>query len=196
MRAREAVTLGILAGGQGSRLGGIDKAWLTLDGEPQVLRVLRRLGDGFAGTLVSANRNLARFASHGLVAVPDPIAGIGPMGGLDALAAACSTPWLMTVPVDLPCPDGAARLSGVVATLAAAGRDGAVVEDDEGLQPLIALYRRDALREALAGALASGTYAVRALQAAMGLASIRFEGMRFGNLNRPEDLRVAGYRHE
>jgi molybdopterin-guanine dinucleotide biosynthesis protein A len=80
--------------------------------------------------------------------------------------------------------------------LAGAGGDGAVAEDDDGLQPLVALYRRDALRAAIAVALASGDFAVRSLQAALRLPLVRFEGVRFGNLNTPDDLRVAGYRHD
>jgi len=42
MVARGEVTLGILAGGRASRLGGRDKAWLQRDGVPQVLRIARR----------------------------------------------------------------------------------------------------------------------------------------------------------
>jgi len=31
------VTLGLLAGGRATRLGGVDKAWLLRDGEPQAI---------------------------------------------------------------------------------------------------------------------------------------------------------------
>ena len=51
--------------------------------------------------LVSANRDLERFEALGLTAVPDRTPDLGPIGGLDALAQACTTQWLLTIPVDL-----------------------------------------------------------------------------------------------
>jgi molybdopterin-guanine dinucleotide biosynthesis protein A len=99
--ASRDITLGLLAGGAGSRLGGVDKAWLQRSGVPQVLRLAKRLSGETASVLVSANRNLARYAEAGLVAIPDRHADIGPIAGLDTLAAACATPWMLTLPVDL-----------------------------------------------------------------------------------------------
>ena len=55
----------------------------------------------------------------------------------------------------------------------------------------VALYRVDALRDAVAGALAAQDYSVQAMQARMRLPRVRFAGLRFGNLNTPEDLREA-----
>ena len=71
--------------------------------------------------------------------------------------------------------------------------DGAVAEDDDGLQPLVALYRVESLRVAIAAALAAGEHAVHAMQARMGLSRVRFAGVRFGNLNSPADLQAAGF---
>ena len=90
MPARDAVTLGILAGGRATRLGGRDKAWLQRDGIPQVLRIARRFEAECGAVLVSANRDLPRYATHGLAAIQDRIADIGPLGGIDALASACT----------------------------------------------------------------------------------------------------------
>ena len=187
MLAPEALSLGILAGGRGSRLGGRDKAWIERDGLPQVLRIARRFGDQCGAVLVSANRDLPRHARHGLEAVPDRQPDIGPLGGLDALAAACTTPWLFTLPVDIVDPD-----ASLPRMLAQAGGQGAVARDDDGLQPLVALYRVEALRAALAAALADGEYSVRALQASLALPVVTFDGLRFGNLNTPADLLAAG----
>ncbi len=95
------ITLGILAGGRASRLGGIDKAWLERDGVPQVLRWSRRFAGEHGPLLVSANRDLERYAAHEIRAVCDRSRDLGPLGGLDALAAACETSWLLTLPVDV-----------------------------------------------------------------------------------------------
>lgn len=187
MLAAEELSLGILAGGRASRLGGRDKAWIERDGVPQVLRIAHRFSDECGAVMVSANRDLPRHARHGLQALMDRRPDLGPLGGLDALAAACTTPWLFTLPVDII--DADITLPRM---LAQAGGQGAVARDDDGLQPLVALYRLDALRAALASALADGEYSVRAMQAALALPVVAFAGLRFGNLNTPDDLAAAG----
>jgi molybdenum cofactor guanylyltransferase len=184
-----AVTLGILAGGRGTRLGGVDKAWLERNGEPQVLRLARRFDGEVDQVLVSANTGVGRYARHGLKVVADRIAGSGPLGGLEALASACATPWLLTVPVDVV---------GVNDCLlrrlrAAAGGGGAHAWDEEGPQPLVALWDRDRLRTAAAEALAAGELAVHALQARLEMTCVRLPGVRFGNLNTPGDLAAHGF---
>lgn len=182
------VTLGILAGGRATRLGGRDKAWLVRDGQAQVVRLAAALAGRCGAVLVSANTGLERYAAHGLATVRDRVPGLGPIGGLDSFAGACKTPWLLTVPVDVVDTNDC-----LLRTLASAGGDGAVAEDDDGPQPLVALYRCERLRQALPAALASGDYSVQALQAVLGLHRIRFAGVRFGNLNTPGDLRAAGF---
>ena len=182
-----SVTLGILAGGRATRLGGADKAWLERDGVAQVLRLSRRFSAEVAAILVSANRDPARYAAHGLHVVADTPAGLGPIGGLAALAAAARTPWLMSLPVDL-----LGVNECLLRTLQASGPRGAFAEDQQGIQPLVALWRVDLLRDALPVALAGGDYAVQHLQRHLGMAPVRFDGVRFGNLNTPADLVAAG----
>ena len=184
---RTKVTLGLLAGGRASRLGGRDKAWLQRAGVPQVIRLARRFEAECGALLVSANANLERYAEQGLPVVTDRVAGIGPISGLQALADACTTPWLLTLPVDL-----IGTNECLLRTLAMAGECGAVAEDDDGLQPLVALYRVEMLRTGLAAALAASEHAIQAMQARLDLPRVRFNGLRFGNLNTPEDLRAAG----
>jgi molybdopterin-guanine dinucleotide biosynthesis protein A len=187
MQAPASLALGMLAGGQATRLGGRDKAWLVRDGIAQVVRLARQFAPHCSEVWVSANRNLPRYAEHGLHAVADRVAQIGPMGGLDVLANACTTEWLLTVSVDvLQLPDT------LLPRLAQAGGQGAVACDDDGLQPLVALYRVDALRPALAAALAAQQHSVRQMQALLELPHVQFSGMYFGNINTPEDLRQAG----
>lgn len=186
--ARQQITLGILAGGRATRLGGRDKAWLERDGVPQVLRLAQRFGAEAGAVLVSANRGLPRYAQAGLHAVVDRVGDAGPLGGLDALAAACATPWLLTLPVDLV--DGNDCL--LRSLVAAAGERGACAQDASGPQPLVALWPVAPLRTAVAAALDEGALAVHALQARMGMGLVRFAGVRFGNLNTPDDLRAAG----
>src|SRR5690606_22461096 len=185
--APEGVTLGILAGGRATRLGGRDKAWIERGGRPLVLALAARLAPEVDASLVSANRDVDRYLAHGLHPVPDRTCDAGPLGGLDALAAACETPWLLTVPVDVVDVNDC-----LLRSLRAAGPGGAWAEDDNGAQPLVALWPVEALRAGAAAALASGDFAVHALQARLGMAPVRFAGLRFGNLNTPADLAAAG----
>jgi len=183
------LTLGLLAGGNASRLGGLDKAWLARGGVPQVLRWARRWPGEHAAVLVSANRDPDRHAAAGLAVVADRAPGLGPLCGLDALAAACATPWLLTLPVDL-----VGANDCLIRTLASKrGADGAFAVDDDGPQPLVALWRVAALRDACAAAIAADARAVRALRERLDLAAVVFSGFRFGNLNTPDDLRAAGF---
>ena len=190
--SRDTLTVGLLAGGRATRLGGLDKAWLLRDGVPQV----ERLRDCFVAhasrVLVSANRELPRYAAAGIDAIPDRHPDTGPLSGLDALAAAATTPWLFTLPVDALHVDAT-----VLARLVdAAGDAGASAEDDDGLQPLVALWPVAALRVAAAGALTGDDFSVRGLQRALGMRTVRFAQVRFGNLNTPDDLVRAGVTHD
>lgn len=181
-------TLGILAGGRATRLGGTDKAWLRRDGVPQVVRISRRFAPEVETILVSANRDLSRYSDHGFVAVADVAADAGPIGGLHALAHACRTTWLLTVPVDL-----VGVNECLLQTLRAhANEQGAFALDDDGPQPLVALWRVAPLREATAPAIAAGDYSVQRLQQELCMHPVRLAGVRFGNLNTPPDLLAAG----
>ena len=183
------LTLGILAGGRAARLGGMDKAWLLRDGVPQVLRWQRRFESAVAKILVSANRDLSRYAQAGLEAVPDRAGGAeGPLAGLDALFPHCTTPWLLTLPVDL-----IGVNECLLPTLAAgAGAAGAYARDDDGVQPLVALWRVDQARAVAQQAIEAGEHSIQQLQQRLPMRAVRFAGVRFGNLNTPEDLRAAG----
>jgi len=194
--AREALTLGVLAGGQGTRLGGCAKAWIVRDGMTQVERLVRRFERDLAHVLVSANRDAVRFTSLGLAVVADRVPDQGPLGGLEALAAACTTPWLLTVPVDLVFVN-----DGLVPTLSSAGETGASVEDEDGPQPLVALWTVATLRTALPTKATvipaeAGIHdlSVQGLQSRLHMPRIRLPGVRLGNLNTFDDLANAGAR--
>jgi molybdopterin-guanine dinucleotide biosynthesis protein A len=180
------IALGILAGGRGTRLGGVDKAFIVRDGITQVERVVQRFAGEFSQLLVSANRAPERYAALGFTVVEDRKPDLGPIGGLDALADACEKPWLLTVPVDLVSVNDC-----LLRTLAGEADLGATVEDDDGPQPLVALWRVDALRAALA-MRDDNDLSVQSLQHAMSMPRIRLQGVRFGNLNTPGDLDAAG----
>lgn len=186
--ARDDITLGLIAGGRATRLGGVDKAWLSRGGVPQVLRLRGRFAAQVSAVVASANRGLERYAGAGLTVVADRVQDAGPMAALDALAAACRTPWLFTLPVDVVDVNDC-----VLRTLArSANPAGARARDEDGVQPLVALWPVAALRAAARTALEARRHAVQALQSRLGMAEVHFAGVRFGNLNTPADLAAAG----
>lgn len=181
------VALGILAGGRGERFGGRDKGWIEVDGVPQVRRTLAALSHQVSQVLVSANRHLDEYAALGLRVVRDEWPDHpGPFAGIVSLLEACDAPWLLTVPVDalLVPPDYVQRL------LDARGEEAfhvVAAEDDEGLQPLFALYPTSLAAHARE-TFESGRRSVREWQHRFPVYPCRFDGLRFGNLNTPADL--------
>lgn len=187
VQSHPQITLGLLAGGRATRLGGLDKAWLERDGVPQVIRLAQSMATWTDAVIVSANRNPERYLSHGLRAIHDRVEDVGPLAGIDTLVNACRSDWLLTLPVDATqLPDH------LVERMVAAGAAGAFALDEDGPQPLVALWPVETTRAAVAAALADNDNAVHALQSRLGMAGVRFDGVRFGNLNTQADLDAAG----
>ncbi len=97
----------ILAGGRGSRMGGVDKGLQPFNGQPLVAHALARLrqqaGGRLGAILVNANRNLDSYQALGLPVWPDALADFpGPLAGFLAGLEHGSRPWLLTVPCDSP----------------------------------------------------------------------------------------------
>lgn len=93
----------ILAGGQGVRFGGRNKALISWQGAPLLAHVAARLGPQVEKLLVSANEDLARISAIVSPALPDnPDEGAGPLAGVLAGLAHSRAEWLATVPTDMP----------------------------------------------------------------------------------------------
>ncbi len=99
----EQITGLILAGGRGSRMGGVDKGLQNHLGLPLALQALLRLQPQVGSVMVNANRNLAAYESMGVPVWPDALADYpGPLAGFLAGLEHCETPYLVTVPCDTP----------------------------------------------------------------------------------------------
>ncbi len=93
----------ILAGGRGSRMGGVDKGLQNFHGAPLALHTLLRLQPQVGQVMINANRNLAAYESFGAPVWPDGLADYaGPLAGFLAGLERCETPFLVTVPCDTP----------------------------------------------------------------------------------------------
>jgi molybdopterin-guanine dinucleotide biosynthesis protein A len=102
----------VLAGGRGSRMGGVDKGLQTYRGQALALHALQRLqaqtGGAPGKVAINANRNLDTYAQWGYAVWPDGLADYaGPLAGFLTALVHChqQTPppeWLLTVPCDSP----------------------------------------------------------------------------------------------
>jgi molybdopterin-guanine dinucleotide biosynthesis protein A len=93
----------ILAGGRGSRMGGVDKGLQPYRGLPLGMHALMRLQPQVGDLMINANRNLAAYESFGVPVWPDPVADYaGPLAGFLCGLERCESPYLMSVPCDTP----------------------------------------------------------------------------------------------
>jgi molybdenum cofactor guanylyltransferase len=93
----------ILAGGRGSRMGGVDKGLQMFRGAPMALHVIMRLSPQVGHMMINANQNLGPYEGFGLPVWPDQIGGFaGPLAGLQTGLARCETNYLVTAPCDSP----------------------------------------------------------------------------------------------
>jgi molybdopterin-guanine dinucleotide biosynthesis protein A len=96
----------ILAGGRGRRLGGADKAFVSLAGRPLIAIAVARLQPQVATLAINANGDAARFAAWGLPVLADTVPDFaGPLAGMLAglrWARGVGADRLATVAVDTP----------------------------------------------------------------------------------------------
>ena len=103
MISRDEITGLILAGGRGSRMGGVDKGLQNYRGMPLALHALLRLGPQVGHVMINANRNLGAYEAFGAPLWPDALPDFaGPLAGFLAGLEQCETAYLVTVPCDSP----------------------------------------------------------------------------------------------
>jgi molybdopterin-guanine dinucleotide biosynthesis protein A len=182
----------ILAGGQARRMGGADKAFLSLAGRPLIAHVLDRFEPQVDRVLISANGDPARFADFGCEVIADAVPQ-GPLSGIIASlirAAELGATHVVSTPVDTPFLPGdlTPRL-----LLAAEGSPGglAVARDANGDHPATGIWPVK-LAQVLATYLATGAAKVTGFTAVQGAAYAPFpDAHAFLNLNTPEDMAAA-----
>ena len=142
---RDAVTGVVLAGGRGSRMGGVDKGLVEVAGRAMVEHVLAALGPQAGAMAINANRSVDRYARYGHRVIRDRLDGYqGPLAGMASALAAAETELVLVVPCDSPlvAPVLGPRLH---AALGARNANVAVAHDGERMHPVFVLLRRSAL---------------------------------------------------
>jgi molybdopterin-guanine dinucleotide biosynthesis protein A len=189
---RTNVTGIVLAGGQGRRMGGVDKGLVELDGAPMVARVLARLVPQVDEVLINANQNLDRYAAFGYPVVPDAVGGFaGPLAGLHAGMTRAGCELVVTVPCDSPFFPGdlVARLERA---LESGGSALAVARTFDQPHPVFCLARRTLLPH-LAAFLEAGGRKIDLWYSTLAVAEVAFddESDAFRNINTADELAAA-----
>jgi molybdenum cofactor guanylyltransferase len=84
-------------------MGGVDKGLQLHQGQPLARHALDRLAPQVGPLMVNANRHLDAYAAMGVPVHADALADYpGPLAGLAAGLAHCSTRYLVSVPCDTP----------------------------------------------------------------------------------------------
>ena len=182
----------VLAGGQGRRMGGVDKGLVTLAGRPMVAHVLARFAPQVDAIAINANQNLERYASFGYPVLPDAVGGFaGPLAGLHAGLTHATHALVATVPCDSPFlpKDLVARLA---AALEAHAAQLAVAKTFDQPHPVFCLVRRDVLPH-LAAFLDAGGRKIDAWYATLAVVEVGFddEADAFRNINTAAELAAA-----
>ena len=190
---REQITGLILAGGRGSRMGGVDKGLQLHAGAPLAMHALMRLGAQVGPVMINANRNLGAYEAFGVPVWPDADTDYaGPLSGFLAGLEHCETPYLVTVPCDSPLfpEDLVQRLATALvehdAEIAmAATREGGALQ----VQPVFCLMKTELL-ESLIRFTQSGQRKIDKWTAQHRCIEVAFDDARaFANANTPDELR-------
>lgn len=185
----------VLAGGQGKRMGGIDKGLQLLRGKPMIAWVLERFEPQVNEVLINANQHLVQYAAYGHRVVPDDINGhAGPLAGLQVALREGKHSLIVTVPCDSPFLPGdlVARLHLVMQQKEA---DVAVAKTGAQAHPVFSICRRG-VRDHLDAFLAAGGRKIDEWYSTLHVIEVPFddEPAMFTNLNTPEDLAKHEYR--
>lgn len=100
--SRADITGLVLAGGRGSRMGGVDKGRQPFRGVPLAEHAYARLVPQVGPMLISANRHLDAYRRQGTVVTDTMPDFAGPLAGILAGLQAAQTPYLACVPCDSP----------------------------------------------------------------------------------------------
>jgi len=195
----DQVTGLILAGGRGSRMGGVDKGLQLLGGIPMAAHVIATLAPQVASLIINANRNLKAYAAFGVPVWPDESDDFaGPLAGIQAGLRHCQTPYLVTAPCDSPFLP-ADLVSQLFVALQYANADLAVATTANGgqnintvqAQPVFMLMKTKLIAD-LNHFLVDGGRKIETWYRRLNYTEVLFsDPMAFRNINTPDELRDA-----
>lgn len=183
----------ILAGGRGSRMGGVDKGLQTFRGAPMALHVIMRLSPQVGPLIINANQNIGPYEGFGFPVWPDQMGGFeGPLAGLQTGLSHCDTDYLVTAPCDSPfLPENLVEKLAEALLAQDAELAVAVTEDEDGRQahPVFCLMKA-AVLTSLTGFLQEGGRKIDKWYRSLRFVEVVFaDSAAFRNINTVDELR-------
>lgn len=192
-----SITALILAGGQATRMGGVDKGLIECGDRPLIAQVLARVAPCVGAVLISANRNLDAYRRYGYPVIEDATADFpGPLAGIARGLERCATDWLWVVPCDAPSVD-ARLLERLMDACREHGTPAAVPIEAGQMQATFALLHRDVL-PSLQHYLAQDRRAVHAWLKTLPTVEVECDDHPewFVNINIPEELAACAAQYK
>jgi molybdenum cofactor guanylyltransferase len=185
----------VIAGGQSSRMGGDEKAFLYLAGKGILDLVIGRFEPQVDQLVINANGNAARFSEFGLDVVPDALVELTtPLAGIHAglkFARGVGGDILVTCPSDTPfLPSD--LVNRLVATTS---KGGAAVASSCGQEHyVIGAWHTDLLPDLEAAIVRDGLFRVKDWCRRVSASKVKWPDTPFDpffNVNTRDDLRAA-----
>ena len=186
-----SVTGLILAGGKGSRMGGVDKGLQAFRGKRLVDHVYERFAPQVGGVIINANQNHDDYRTFGVRVVNDAIGGFaGPLAGFHAGLSVSKRPFLASVPCDSPFLP-ADLVERLYQRIDETGAELAVAKTGEQPHPVFSLMRRGVL-DHLTEFLKGGGRKIDAWYATLNVVEVVFDDEleAFSNINTREELQT------
>lgn len=134
------ITLAILAGGNATRMGGKNKAFIEIDGETFVKRIYRNLSPLFDSTIIISNDS-ADFNIPRISVFPDIYPNQGPLGGIHSALINSKSDFVFVVSCDMPFAD--VSIAEIIINAQNERQYEVVVPEVNGfLEPLFAVYSK------------------------------------------------------
>jgi molybdopterin-guanine dinucleotide biosynthesis protein A len=184
------LTTVILAGGQGTRIGG-EKGLQSLQGRALISWVVEAVTRDSEEIVISANGPQEVYAKFGYRVIADQMPDWpGPLAGLEAALSMAQTQYVLSVPCDTPfLPDD--LIPRLLGSLLANAAEASVAVVAGRRQPAIALYNKSVLPR-LRDYLGSGRRKVNDWLDSLQLSEVVFDNEReFDNINTQEELALA-----
>lgn len=176
----------ILAGGKSSRMG-TDKAFLPVQEEPMLKRMIRLL-EPFCQTIAISGENLG-YKNFNLEMVSDIYSGCGPISGIISSLKHSSTEWNLIVSVDVPFMNEAL----ILYLISHIGNYDCIIPQHEGgIEPLMGLYNKQII-PVVEEMISRGDYQLKRLLSSLNIRYVNCNDLikqfprLFVNINLPGD---------
>jgi len=186
----EDITVVILAGGKGRRMGGYDKGLVMYKNYSLVQHVIDAISKQTRKIVINANRNLDKYASFGYPVVKDTLDDFqGPLAGFLACMSVLKTDYILTLPCDGPLVSDN-YLDNMLQALNETCADIAVASDGQRIQPVYALIPLR-LKQSLIQFMGEGGRKINLWYQQHEVTQVEFSTGEnfFTNINSPEDLK-------